>query len=76
MSQADADFVPIAVEVRRGAPTDEELAALVAVVSEAYAREARSAVADDEPATTTWSRARRSLRSPLRRDLPFGGFVG
>ena len=66
----------LAVEVRRGEPTAEELAALVAVVSEAYAVEAGAAVADDKPAATPWSRSQRGLRAPLRRDVAWGRFAG
>lgn len=54
------------VDVVRGNPTDEELAAIVAVVSEAYAQEAASAVVDDTPSFDAWTRSRR-LRRPLAR---------
>jgi len=73
---SDADENGLAVEVRRGDPTAEELAALIAVVSEAYAREASAALADDEKTATPWSRSQRGLRKPLRRDVEWGRFAG
>ncbi|MFD5226844.1 acyl-CoA carboxylase subunit epsilon [Microbacterium sp. NPDC058342] len=63
------------VEIVRGAPTEEELAALIAVVSDAYLRETAEAVVD-EPRVSVWNRTRRGLRAPLRRDLPWGRFSG
>lgn len=66
----------LAVEVRRGEPTAEELAALIAVVSESYAGEVSAAIVDDTPATTPWSRSQRALRAPLRRDVAWGRFAG
>ncbi|WP_029146194.1 acyl-CoA carboxylase subunit epsilon [Microbacterium luticocti] len=62
------------VEVVRGNPTDEELAALIAVVSEVYAREEASATASDAPSRTAWELSARNLREPLRRDLGWGRF--
>ncbi|TQJ32746.1 acyl-CoA carboxylase subunit epsilon [Microbacterium sp. SLBN-146] len=59
----------VAVEVRRGDPTPEELAALVAVVTEAYEREAETAVVDETRRPSAWSRSQRALRTPLRRDI-------
>jgi hypothetical protein len=74
---ADApDSGGLAVEVRRGEPTAEELAALIAVVSESYAVEVSGAVVDDTPAATPWSRSQRALRAPLRRDVAWGRFAG
>ncbi|GGH37453.1 acyl-CoA carboxylase subunit epsilon [Microbacterium album] len=66
---------PPRVEVVRGRPTEEELAALLAVVGEAYTREAAEAVAD-EPRPSAWQVSRRRLRRPLARDLPWGRFSG
>ncbi|MFD5215975.1 acyl-CoA carboxylase subunit epsilon [Microbacterium sp. NPDC058345] len=63
------------VEIVRGNPSEEELAALLAVVSEAYVRESEDAVAE-EPPVSVWQRTRRSLRGPLRRDIPWGRFSG
>ncbi|GAA5038995.1 acyl-CoA carboxylase epsilon subunit [Microbacterium fluvii] len=59
----------VSVEVRRGAPSAEELAALIAVVSEAYAGEVDAATADDAPSTSAWMQTRRALRRPLAREL-------
>ena len=64
----------VAIDVRRGAPTEEELAALIAVVTEAYAGEAAEAVVEDRRARSGWSLSQRALREPLRRDLGWGGF--
>ena len=64
------------VDVRRGAPTGDELAAMIAVVTEAYAEETAAATADDEAVRSGWSLSQRSLRTPLRRDLGWGRFTG
>ena len=61
--------------ITRGSATEEELAVLIAVISEAYASEAADAVAD-EPTVSAWSRTQRPLRRPLRRDIPWGRFSG
>ncbi|GAA1863069.1 hypothetical protein GCM10009796_26850 [Microbacterium koreense] len=66
----------VTLDVRRGNPTPEELAALIAVVSEAYASESAAAVAEDAPTRTAWSVSQRALRSPLRRDVRWGQFAG
>ena len=63
------------VRIIRGTATEEELAALVAVVSDAYARETEDAVAE-EPHISAWRRTQRPLRNPLRRDIPWGRFSG
>jgi hypothetical protein len=63
------------VDIRRGQPTDEELAAVLAVVSVAYAEESQDARAD-ETRRSAWEVSRRSLRSPLRRDVGWGRFSG
>jgi hypothetical protein len=64
------------VEVNRGLPTGEELAALIAVVTEAYAEESAGATADDAGARSGWSLSQRALRAPIRRDLGWGRFGG
>jgi hypothetical protein len=69
------DEVATMLDITRGAATEEELAALIAVISEAYASEAADAVAD-EPAVSAWTRTQRPLRTPLRRDIPWGRFSG
>ncbi|MEJ1092495.1 acyl-CoA carboxylase subunit epsilon [Microbacterium sp. Mu-43] len=63
------------MEILRGSPTAEELAALIAVVSDAYTREAADAVAE-EPHVSAWQRTQRGIRRPLRRDIPWGRFSG
>jgi hypothetical protein len=66
---------PPAIEITRGTATEEELAALIAVVSDAYSQESSDAVAE-EPRVSAWTRTQRSLRAPLRRDIPWGRFSG
>jgi hypothetical protein len=66
---------PPTIEITRGSATDEELAALIAVVSDAYAQESADAVAD-EPVVSAWTRTQRPMRTPLRRDIPWGRFSG
>lgn len=67
--------VPPRIEIVRGEPTEHELAALLAVVSEAYLRETAEAVAE-EPHVSVWERTQRGIRRPLRRDIPWGRFSG
>ena len=62
----------ISVEVLRGSADEEELAALLAVVTEAYVREADAVVAEDESGMSAWARSARGLRRPLERGLPWG----
>ena len=72
--EADAAPQGPTIEVLRGAPTEVELAALIAVVSEAYTGEAAEAVADDRTSRTGWELSQRALRQPLDRDLGWGRF--
>lgn len=77
MSETDAASAPLpSVEVRRGQPTPEELAAVVAVVSASYAQEAADAVAPEPPEESAWRRSARALRTPLRRGFGWGRFTG
>ena len=71
MSAPDAPAGPdgVTVEVLGGAPSEEELAALVAVVSEAYVEEAAAAVAEESPHRSAWALSQRAFREPLRRDF-------
>jgi phenylpyruvate tautomerase PptA (4-oxalocrotonate tautomerase family) len=69
--EADAGLT---VDVHRGTPTAEELAALIAVVTEAYAEEAARATVEESAARSAWSVSQRSLREPLRRDIGWGRF--
>ncbi|WP_438353571.1 acyl-CoA carboxylase subunit epsilon [Microbacterium sp. CJ88] len=62
-----ADGQPLSIDVRRGAPTAEELAALLAVVSEAYQAEAAAAQAPEPRTRDGWSLSQRGLRAPLPR---------
>jgi hypothetical protein len=71
---ADDEIQRVAIDVRRGDPTDDELAALIAVVTEAYAGEAAEAVAEDRSQRSAWALSQRGLRQPLRRDLGWGRF--
>jgi phenylpyruvate tautomerase PptA (4-oxalocrotonate tautomerase family) len=64
------------VDVFRGSPTSDELAALIAVVTEAYADESAAAVAAEAAGPNAWSLSQRSLRDPVRRDLGWGRFAG
>ncbi|WP_019179474.1 acyl-CoA carboxylase subunit epsilon [Microbacterium yannicii] len=73
MTLADDEAEHVAIDVRRGAPSEVELAALIAVVTEAYTGEAAEAVADDRRERSAWSVSQRALREPLRRDLGWGG---
>ena len=59
----------VTIDVRRGTATEAELAALIAVVSESYAREAAAAIAEEASIRTAWTVSQRALREPLRRDL-------
>ena len=74
MSEQEDAVDQMPVELLRGDPTPEELAALVAVVSEAYAEEAAGATADDTSSRSGWALSQRGLRAPLRRDLGWGRF--
>ncbi len=66
---------PLRIEVLRGSTTPEELAAVIAVVTESYDREAASALAQD-PAPSAWARSARGVRGPLRRDVRWGRWAG
>lgn len=66
---------PPMLEITRGTATEEELAALIAVIGDAYATEQAEATAD-EPRVSAWERTQRPLRRPLRRDIPWGRFSG
>ncbi|MDQ1215316.1 acyl-CoA carboxylase subunit epsilon [Microbacterium arborescens] len=74
--EAVRDERPLRIEVRRGTPTPEELAAVIAVVSESYAQEAAEAVAPEPAPESAWRRSARALRTPLRRGFGWGRFTG
>ncbi|RKT36319.1 acyl-CoA carboxylase epsilon subunit-like protein [Microbacterium sp. AG1240] len=74
-STAAGDATPPDIRVRRGNPTDEELAALIAVVGGAYLEEsAEPAIV--APARSRWELSARGLRRPLDRERRWGGFSG
>ncbi len=66
MNDADSDAVDgVTIDVRRGAPSEIELAALMAVVSEAYAVETAAATVEDAPRSLGVVRlAARPARAP------------
>jgi hypothetical protein len=70
------DREPMRVDVRRGTPTPEELAAVIAVVTESYDQETASAVAEEPRRPSAWEVSARTLRGPLRRDVEWGRFAG
>ncbi|MDQ1137614.1 hypothetical protein QE410_002413 [Microbacterium sp. SORGH_AS 1204] len=70
------ELPPVVVEVVRGAPTEEELAAAIVVVSEEYAREVAGATVADEPVRSRWELDARGLRAPLDRAAGWRGFTG
>lgn len=61
-----ASAVPI--DIVRGTPTPEELAAVVAVVTEHYTTEHDEAVVI-EPTRSGWAISQRGLREPLRPEM-------
>ncbi|MFC8681059.1 acyl-CoA carboxylase subunit epsilon [Microbacterium ureisolvens] len=76
MAEDGTDAGGVKIDVLRGTPTEEELAALIAVVSEAYTGEAAEAVAPDDARRSGWSLSQRALRRPLDRELGWGRFGG
>lgn len=66
---------PVEIQVLRGVASEEELAALLAVLGEAYTAEETSAVAAQRR-VSVWERGQRGVRAPLRRDIPWGRFSG
>ncbi|WP_433676625.1 acyl-CoA carboxylase epsilon subunit [Microbacterium gorillae] len=71
---SDHEDTPVTLEIRRGNPTPEELAAVVAVVSDAYAAEVAGLEAGEDPRPSAWMQTRRSLRRPLDRGVGWGRF--
>ncbi|MPS75278.1 MAG: acyl-CoA carboxylase subunit epsilon [Microbacterium sp.] len=67
---------PLRIEVKRGNPTEDELAAVMAVVGAAYQQERQAAVAEDECVRDGWAVSQRGLRQPLRREFGWGRFGG
>jgi hypothetical protein len=76
-AQGDAlDAARPRVDVRRGNPTDEELAAVIAVVDAAWTQEAAAAVAAEPARRSRWQLSARGLRTPLPREQGWSGSVG
>ncbi len=63
------------IHLVRGTASEEELAAIMAVVNAAYVDETEQAVAP-ERRVSAWERTQRPMRTPLRRDIPWGRFSG
>jgi hypothetical protein len=70
-----AQSTPLRVDVRRGHATPEELAAVIAVVTESYVQEAASALVE-ERVSSAWTVSARGLRAPLTRDVRWGRYSG
>jgi hypothetical protein len=75
MSEGDEGVPAPDIDVRRGRPTDEELAALIAVVGGAYLAEDPDAT-PVAPARSRWELSARGHRTPLPRERGWGGFGG
>ncbi|MDQ1112973.1 hypothetical protein QE418_002421 [Microbacterium testaceum] len=67
---------PFVAEVVRGTPTEEELAAAIVVVSDAYVREVADATVPDDTPRSRWELSARGLRAPLNRTAGWHGFTG
>ncbi|TFV83815.1 acyl-CoA carboxylase subunit epsilon [Microbacterium sp. dk485] len=72
----DPADAPVSLDVRRGNPTEDELAALLAVVSEAYTEESAQATAPASRARSRWRLSARAARATLSREAGWGGFSG
>jgi hypothetical protein len=75
-ADAAGTATPVQIDVTRGRPTDEELAAVMAVVPVVYAAETDAATAPEPVARSRWELSARSLRRPLDRDRGWAGFTG
>ena len=71
----DTALPPVVAEVVRGTPTEEELAAAVVVVSEAYAREVADATVTETASRSRWELSARGLRTPLDRAAGWHSFT-
>ncbi|MFT4233484.1 MAG: acyl-CoA carboxylase subunit epsilon [Microbacterium sp.] len=69
------ESIDMRVQITRGTPTPEELAALIAVVGEAYDAEAQATVVDERSASIGWRTSRRLRRVPTR-GARWGAFTG
>jgi hypothetical protein len=61
------------IEVRRGRPDDDELAAVLAVVDAAWLQEAADATAPPPARRSRWALSARGLRTPLSRAAGWSG---
>ena len=66
----------LSVRVLSGSPTPEELAAVIAVVSEAYSGEAKRAVTEDKGPTSAWARSAHAMRQRPAQGSVWGRFEG
>lgn len=73
MTGHEADGGLPRVDIVRGTPDDEDLAAIAAVLPLAYVEEAAHATIDDPPERSTWNHARRLRRTPGRHWGRFSG---
>lgn len=76
MSEAPDTADALRVDIRRGNPTEEEVAAVIAVVGAAYTQEADAASAEEQPRQSAWQVSARAVRQPLRREIGWGRFAG
>lgn len=67
---------PLPIDIVRGNPTDDEVAALIAVVSAAYQQEAASATVPEAASPSAWMRSVRAPRSVPKPGTRWGGFTG
>lgn len=74
-TESDPALPPVVAEVVRGTPTEEELAAAVVVVSEAYAREVADATVPETASRSRWELSARGLRTPLDRAAGWHSFT-
>jgi len=72
----DAGAAPVSIQVLRGSPTPDELAAVIAVVSAAYASEADTALAADDTPASAWSRSAHAMRRVPVPGSVWGRFEG
>ena len=62
----------LSISLVRGAAAPEELAALIAVVTDSYAAETAELLIPDDEVRSAWSVMQRGLRTPLQRELVTG----
>lgn len=67
---------PLSVRVQRGSPSDEDVAAMIAVVTEAYASEVESAEAVADRRASVWGRGMHAMRVVPQPGSVWGRFEG